>query len=218
MTDTPTHLDLRGRDLDDVTDSIFGHPVSDDSTDTNWWWKTDIVFDPAEHVANLEAIFRHPEPLRSRYTSEQLEQGFWFLISGAPGGLEDVLWNTDVSWDARAELIHATVDLYRRLFAHDALDTSAHMFWDALAYGYSVPTRHPESDAEHRRVQNAMFAALQQILRIDSLACQLAALHGLGHLRHPETESAITKYLERNPDLSEENRKFALACITGEIE
>jgi hypothetical protein len=53
MTDTPTHLDLRGRDLDDVTDSIFGHPVSDDSTDTNWWWKTDIVFDPAEHVANL---------------------------------------------------------------------------------------------------------------------------------------------------------------------
>jgi K+-sensing histidine kinase KdpD len=75
-----------------------------------------------------------------------------------------------------------------------------------------------ESDAEHRRVQNAMFAALQQILRIDSLACQLAALHGLGHLRHPETESAITKYLERNPDLSEENRKFALACITGEIE
>ena len=55
-------------------------------------------------------------------------------------------------------------------------------------------------------------------VEIDSLACQLAALHGLGHLRHPATESAITKYLERNPDLSEQNRKFALACIAGEIE
>jgi len=145
-------------------------------------------------------------------------QGFWFLISGAPGGLEDVLWNTGVPWKARAELIQSTVDLYRRFFAYDVLDTSAHMFWDALAYGYCVPTRHPESDAEDRRVQKAMFAALQQILGIDSLACQLAALHGLGHLRHPETESTTTKYLERNPELSEEHRKFALACIAGEIE
>ena len=156
--------------------------------------------------------------LRSRDTREELEQGFWFLISGAPGGLKDVVWNTAVPWTARADLIQATVDLYRRLFACDALDTSAHISWDALAYGCCVPTRHPETDAEDRRVQHAMFVALQQILGIDSLACQLSALHGLGHLRHPETESTITRYLERNPELSERHRECALSCIVGKIE
>jgi hypothetical protein len=213
------HFDLRGRDLEEVTDFIFGHPVPDDAkTDSDWWWEAEIVFEPTEHTANLTAIFQGAERLQSRFRRDQLEQGFWFLISGASGALEDVLWNTTIPWSARAKLIEATVDLYRKLFAQHPLDTSAYMFWDALAYGYCVPTRHPETDAEDRRIQDAMFAALQQILNIDSLACQLAALHGLGHLRHPDTESIITKYLERNPELSEENRKFALACIAGTIK
>ena len=216
MTDEPRQLDLRGRDAQGVPDGIFGQEI--DSTPTNWWWATEIVFEPVEHVANLTAIFRSADTLRSRYGREQLEQGFWFLISGAPGGLEEVLWNTDVPWEARADLIHATVDLYRRLFAYDALDTSAYMFWDALAYGYCVPTRHPETDTEDRRIQDAMCAALTEILEIESPFCQLAALHGLGHLRHPETERTITRYLERNPGLSDEHREFALACITGEIQ
>lgn len=48
-----------------------------------------------------------------------------------------------------------------------------------------VDRQHPETNTEARRVQDAMFAALLQILRIDSLPCQRAALHGLGHLRPP---------------------------------
>ncbi len=211
-------IDLRGRDLTRVADGIFNHAVSGGTAHMSWWWQSEIVFEPAEHVANLTSIFRNPQPLRSRYTRDQMEQGFWFLISGASGALEDVLWDSEVPWHDRASLIGSTVDLYRRLFAHDPLETSAYMFWDALAYGYCVPTRHPDVDAEDRRVQSAMFAALQQILVIESIPCQLAALHGLGHLRHPDTESAITAYLQQNPHLSDEHRSYALACITGDIQ
>jgi hypothetical protein len=92
------------------------------------------------------------------------------------------------------------------------------MFWDALAYGYCVPTRYPETDSEDRRIQNAMFSALTQILRIDSITCQMAALHGLGHLRHPDTESAIKAYLASIPTLADEHRQFALACISGNVQ
>lgn len=211
-------VDLRGRDLERVTDGIFNHAISDEAAHNSWWWQSEIVFEPIEHVGNLTSIFRNPQPLRRRYTRDQMEQGFWFLISGATGALEDVLWDSSVPWNNRALLIASTVDLYRQLFAHDPLDTSAYMFWDALAYGYCVPTRHPESDVEDSRVQGAMFAALQQILAIDSVPCQLAALHGLGHLRHPNTEHVICLYLERNPILTTAHRSYALACITGDIQ
>ncbi len=210
-------FDLRGQNLEAVMDFIFGHPVPTIQGETGWWWESDVDVDLEEYAANLIAIFRTPAVLRSRYTREQLEQGFWTLISGAEPSLEHVRWDSAVPWSVRTALIQATVDLYEKLFAFDFLDTSAYMFWDGLAYGYCVPTRHPETDVEDRRVQEAMFSALTQILEIDSLSCQLAALHGLGHLRHPNTEKAITTYLVRNPTLGEDHRRFAVACITGDI-
>jgi len=210
-------FDLRGRNLEAVMDFIFDHPVPTIQNETGWWWESEVDVDPEEYAANLTAIFRTPAVLRSRYTRQQLEQGFWMLISVAEPSLTQVLWNSDVPWSVRIALIQATVDLYEKLFAFDFLDTSAYMFWDGLAYGYCVPTRHPETDMEDRRVQEAMFSALTQILEIDSLSCQLAALHGLGHLRHPHTEKAIRTYLERNPKLAEDDRRFAVACIPGDI-
>ena len=170
-------IDLRGRDLEGVTDFIFGHPVPEDpNSNDNWYWHVDLTFNPREQVVHLTAIFRNAADLRSRYPPDQLEQGFWYLIGGADGGLDDLLWNTAVRWTARAELIDATVALYRDLFAVDPLDSSSFMFWDGIAYDYSCGIRDPETNAEDRRVQDAMFEALVQILALDSLPCQRACL------------------------------------------
>jgi hypothetical protein len=211
------HIDLRGRDLESVTDFIFGHPAPDDPNSNGWYWDVDLTFDPREQVAHLTAIFRNAADLRSRYSPGQLEEGFWYLISDADGGLCDLLWNTAVPWGARAQLIDATVALYRDLFAVDALDTSSHMFWDGIAYDYGL-TRDPKTNAEDCRVQDAMYDALVQILLLDSLACQRAALHGLGHLRHRETEKAVESFLARNPKLSEKDRAYARTCASGTME
>ncbi len=210
-------VDLRGRDLESVTDFIFGHPVPEAPDAKGWYWEVDLTFDPREQVGHLTAIFRNAAVLRSRYSPEQLEQGFWYLISGADGGICDLLWNPAVPWTARAELIDATVALYRDLFTVDPLDTSSHMFWDGIAYDYAL-TRDPKSNAEDRRVQDAIFEALVQILELDSLTCQRAALHGLGHLRHRETEKAVEGFLARNPNLSEKDRAYARACASGTMQ
>jgi hypothetical protein len=83
-------FDLRRRNLREVTDVIFGHSISPNPEDTGWWWSAEVVLDPAEHAAHITAIFRHPEDLRSQYSRDQLEQGFWFLIPGASAGLNDL--------------------------------------------------------------------------------------------------------------------------------
>jgi hypothetical protein len=211
-------IDLRGRDLEGVTDFIFGHPVPEDPNSKEWYWDVDLTFDPREQVAHLTAIFRNAADLRSQYSPDQLEQGFWYLISGGDGGLSDLLWNTAVPWEARAELIDATVALYRDLFTVDPLDSSSHMFRDGIAYDYFCGNRDPETNAEDRRVQDAMFDALLQILGLDSLPCQRAALHGLGHLRHRETEKAVEDFLARTPNLSEKDRAYARACSSGTMQ
>ena len=63
-----------------------------------------------------------------------------------------------------------------------------------------------------------MFEALVQILRLDSVPCQRAALHGLGHLRHRETEKAVEDFLARNPNLPEKDRAYARTCAGGTME
>jgi hypothetical protein len=88
MTDTPTPVDLRGRDLGRVTDAIFNHPVSTTAHETNWWWKADIVFEPIEHLANLTAIFRTSEAPRSSFTRDQLEQSRRFALACIEGQIQ----------------------------------------------------------------------------------------------------------------------------------
>ena len=210
-------FDLRGRSLEEIQDFIFAHPVPTSKDKRGWWFEAVVEFEPEEYVTRLTELFREPAALRTRYTREELEQGFGMLISGENTGLESLLWDTAIPWEVRDALIQSTVDLYEKLFAFEPLDTSVYMFWDALAYGYCVPTRYPETDSEDSRIQHAMFSALTQILRIDSITCQMAALHGLGHLRHSDTEQAIKAYLASNPSLAYEDLEFALACITGDI-
>jgi hypothetical protein len=52
---------------------------------------------------------------------------------------------------------------------------------------------------------NVMFETLTKILNLPSTNAIRAALHGLGHLHHPETEKLIEAWLERekptDPDL-----------------
>ena len=211
-------FELRGRSLEEIQDFVFAHPVPTIQDEPGWWFEAVVEFEPEEYVTRLTEMFRDPAGLRTRYTREELEQGFWMLISGADTSLESLFWHTAVPWEAREALIQATVDLYEKLFAFEPLDTSVYMFWDALAYDYCVPTRYPETDSEDGRIQDAMFSALTQILRIDSITCQMAALHGLGHLRHRDTEPAIKAYLASSPSLADEQRQYALACISGDIE
>ena len=63
-----------------------------------------------------------------------------------------------------------------------------------------------------------MFDTLSKILNLDSEACQIAALHGLGHLQHPHTEAVIRLYLAAHPELDLETKEYALAAIAGDIQ
>jgi hypothetical protein len=67
-------------------------------------------------------------------------------------------------------------------------------------------------------MQDVIFETLNRILRLDSVPCQTAALHGLGHLHHPDTERVIEQYLQGNPMVSPKLRDYALAAAKFDIQ
>ncbi len=150
-------------------------------------------------------LFRQPEFLLHRFSKAQLEEGFW-AIQGANlnCGLQNLLGDTDLPFAAREDCIRAMADLFKQLFAVEPLDTSVHMWWDSLCYDWHCGNRNRERGGEDRRLQDVLFQTLAQILSFDSETCQAAALHGLGHLHHPDTPALIDNYVKEHPALTQE--------------
>ena len=51
----------------------------------------------------------------------------------------------------------------------------------------------------------------------DSPTCQRAALHGLGHLHHPQTPQLIQRYLDERPSLTNDWKQYALAAAEFKV-
>jgi hypothetical protein len=61
-------------------------------------------------------------------------------------------------------------------------------------------------------LQDTVFRTLVKVLALDSWICQGAALHGLGHLHHPETPEVVDKFIREHPTLTEEQTAYARAA------
>lgn len=83
--------------------------------------------------------------------------------------------------------------LFERLFVNEPLDTSIHMWWDSLCYAWHCGNRKRENGGEDSESQDVFFQTLVKVLALDSWICQRAALHGLGHLHHPETAEVMSR-------------------------
>jgi hypothetical protein len=200
---------------------VFDHPVTDVSEAWYWefeqweWSENNTVF---EHLIML---FHDPEFLLEAYTTEELEQGFWFMKGPSHGFLETTIWNPVIPWPIRKELILSMGELFEKLFANNSLGSSSFMWWHTLANDFSSTDGSEEIERPGRfpndpKVQQAIFETLCRILRLPSKACQKCALHGMGHLRHADTKKVISEYLSMNPEVEEELKKYAISCMSGE--
>lgn len=207
---TATRLDTLS--YAEFVDFAFGHNLDDSvwyySFDGYKFGNTNVV------VRHLITLFRAPEILAKKFTPRQIESGFYFVASLLCAiKFDGLFWDTRVPFEKREELIFANYDLFSKLFAHYETENICFMWWDSLAYGYYMENG-KAADEDGARVQQVMFETLKKILEIDSEACQKSALHGLGHLKHAETEPTIKDFLRRRR-VSQELKDYAQECIDG---
>jgi hypothetical protein len=196
-----------------------------------------LIFNPAEQVkpdaplsgieAEIDAkklcayyvqLFQKPEFLLSRFTKQELEEGFWEIIGYTHDwSLGDLIEYSDAPLSSRKDCIESMAVLYERLFANGPLDTSVHMWWDSLCYSWHCGNRKRERGGEDLELQDIYFQTLAKVLTIDSWICQGAALHGLGHLHHPDTAALINRYIDEHPSLTKEQLAYAQAAAKFEV-
>jgi hypothetical protein len=86
------------------------------------------------------------------------------------------------------------------------------MWWDIIPF-----LRAPD-DPSGRELDAAALSAMEEILSLDSLACQESALHGLGHWRHryPERVGEIIGHAMSRPnDWPPELNAYARNATSG---
>jgi len=90
---------------------------------------------------------------------------------------------------------------------------------EEFAMGGYEPSVSPftERGGEDLQLQNTYFQTLAKVLAIDSWICQGAALHGLGHLHHPDTAALISRYIDEHPLLTKEQVAYAQAAAKFEV-
>lgn len=219
--------DIRGASFDEFVRFIFDRdaPSRDQvvaavGTDTwqPWYFRIEVICEPREACEYYSRLFLKPRFLLDRFSKDQLEQGFWAIQSGAiECSVIQVIWESTLPFDTREEVVRSMFYLFRDLFFAESLYDSVSMWWDSLCYGWHCGNRRRERGGDDLRMQDVIFETLSLILAVPSEICQGAALHGLSHLHHPRTGSLITKFIDRNPSLSEDWRDTALAASRFEL-
>lgn len=210
-------FDITQYSFDEFVSFVFAHDVAAEH-EKQWYWKIpDVEFAPHKICKYYVRLFRKPEFLLERFSKPQLEQGFWAIFSGIDWGLEKLLWETEIPFPQRTECVRAMLDLFSRFFATEPLVNSCFMWWDGICYDWHCGLRVRERGGEDLEMQDVMFQTISAILFLDSQNCQKAALHGLGHLHHPETQTLVQRYIEAHPSLTEPEKEYALAAAKFEV-
>lgn len=213
-----TTLDLRRASDEDLIRFIFDHPATEERGD-DWYWSeawanTVLVTDPAHIVGFLTRLFRAPEPLLHRFTPAQIDQGIWmmFCIWGAEH-FRHPLWDTSVAWNEREACIAAIPDLYQKLLIPPLSGFDTPLGGWFMLPDFLTPMYNPElltgEDEDGCRVQEALLNAYLRMLNSGNSMQELAAVHGIFHLPHPEGPSHVRAWMDAHPALDAEVRDYA---------
>lgn len=213
----PVHYDLSASTFDEFVVFVFDHPCPKRDA-VPWYCNAYSTFDPQKICSYYVALFRNPEFLRERFSEAQLEQGFWAILGSLDFSAHSIVLEPDgIPFESRVDCIHSMYELFRRLFTVTSLDTSVHMWWDSFCYDWTCGNRARERGGEDLALQDVFFDTLSAVLQIESETCQAAALHGLGHLRHPNTTKIVQRFIDEHPGLSDEMKEYARAASRFEI-
>jgi hypothetical protein len=209
---------------------VFDHAVSDPS----WYSGSDPMktFDewpeaPETIATHIAETFEHAGELLSRFSNEQLNQGFWYLFYPHPRGFMAALLDQSVDVTIRLRALRSFVPLFEQVMAvrcssrlesfdeecENPLNTACFMWFDTLLDRFQ-PQRLAQA-----KLDDELEIALRAILAIPHDACRESALHGISHwvLHYPKLADLIDRFLSSTPGLRPELVTYAGYARAGKV-
>jgi hypothetical protein len=214
---------LKFLSFEDWVTFVFDHEVGG----PQWYFdpKAPFWIGPAVlTVSYITRLFEDPLPFLSGYSDEQLNQGFWYLVSNGASDMMFALNDESVHLEQRIRCLKSFRLLFEHVFAAHCsphlshfdeagarpLNSACYMWWDLFPLCPAPGSREV--------IGNTALEVMAEILALDSLACQESALHGLGHWRRAypnEVEQIIDRFLDANKTSRPELIAYAKSARTG---
>lgn len=206
---------------------VFDHPV----TDPAWYWSLDAPkWDgSSEHIASLIAeTFERSGELLSHFSDAQLNQAFWYLVSGISSDFMHALNDQAVPLAIRLRALRSFVPVFEQVMAvrcsphlshldeqpANALNSACYMWWDVL------PLKSEPEKAERAEFDAEVLRVLSRLLSIPQDACRESALHGISEWQfdYPKIQGVVDEFLARTPGLRAELVSYAQRAKVGNVQ
>jgi hypothetical protein len=177
---------------------------------------------PSNTVEMLHRLMSDFAKIGSNYSLGQINQGIWAMF-GPTIEIQEHLWLDSVNLSLRQQCIRAMIVPYRDFVCgHTAeqMENCFDMWWDMIAHAFWGDINYSGSSLtdDNRAVLNAMFETLCEILSLPDPRCQQYALHGLGHLQHPDVSKVVQKFIDENrEDLHPQTLAWIERCRDGNV-
>ncbi len=186
--------------------------------------------DPENELVSLTDYFSNSEFWLRTYSTDEYARAVWHLAGTASYDFFRPVFDPAIEWSIREAAILAVTPLFENFFTKYCTPKCSHgtvraipgeninlicyMFWD-------ICPLHPDMcDDQDHAYTDSCFDVLARILAIDHVACQEAALHGLGHWahRHGDRSAAIINRALRAPrPVPEVLESYARRAMVGDV-
>ena len=231
-------LDLSSLPFDEFTAFFFAREVLPDNEQYDYFL-TDLhgeryyesrASSPEVLVNNLVMLFSGFGQIAPKYTLAQVDQGVWGMW-GARLRLYEFLFNSVVPLESRLNCIRSMFHVYSDYVSKlerepdPEVESGFYMWWDLILHGFWDSSRPVISgtlrgdpsklDSEFRLLLDVLFETLTRILEIPNQASRRSALHGLGHLYHPQVHDVVQQFIDTNPQGF--SLKWLEQCRDGDV-
>jgi hypothetical protein len=212
---------------------VFDHPV----TDLEWYWSPEVPaafaggndwHEAPENIVNhIAETFENASELLSRFSDQQLDQGFWFLFGNSRPDFMRLLLDPGISFPIRLRAMKSFVPLFEQVMAArcsrhlahldepgaNPLNSACYMWLDELL------DRFRPAKLSLSQLDRELISVLGSVLNIPHDACRESALHGIGHWvgRYPELAVIVDKFLSGTPGLRPELAVYAERARAGNV-
>jgi hypothetical protein len=153
-----------------------------------------------------------------QFAASQINQGLWMLL-GERVNFGEYLVETTIPLDSRLQCLSAMKDVYSGYVAgfSGPVENVFLMWWHLIIASAGWGENLIVND-EDQHLRSQAFTVLTEILAIPDPVCQRCALHGLGHLGHPERPRVVDEWLTENrPLLTPDTTAWVEQCRDGSV-
>jgi hypothetical protein len=184
---------------------------------------------PEVVVRYMTKLFSEFGRIAPGFSLAQLDQGVWGIL-GERLRLYELLWDTSVPLPHRVQCIRSMYSVYSDFVSAsnaEVKNTGFFMWWDFILHGFWVRQKVEHRiewgdiskfDTEARVLLDVMFETLKRILDLPDWSSQECALHGLGHLYHPDVRKTVQEFIDSHgTELTESRLRWMEHCRDGTV-